>query len=300
MRMLLSINKKCWISLFSVILLFGSFISYSYAEDQAITFDSGMASFYDANMPAGTSPRSICTQYRNSNQSRGTFMAYGEQGSATGEVSHLEVGYPDTAGSMFWERYNADFYDQSVSINDGEVHNICYRYNGSDLSDFYVDGNTLASTDSTTLDSQLYGLATIGARGSIGSVQSDATFDNTFVYTVYKSDSELDSIFIDICDPISETNLVSFFRYDEDTDNILQDASPSGYDAELTGGWSLSTGFMSCGGGTGTTTPPLSATSTDALLGSLNFGIAIVIVLLFVIIIGYIFNSLNLKAKKKY
>jgi len=39
------------------------------------------------------------------------------------------------------------------------------------------------------------------------------------------------------------------------------------------------------------------ATSTNALLGSLNFGIGVLITLLFIIVIGFIFNSIDKKAK---
>ena len=43
---------------------------------------------------------------------------------------------------------------------------------------------------------------------------------------------------------------------------------------------------------TGTTT-----SMTTAMLGSLNMGLAIIITLLFIVIIGFIFNNLDLKAK---
>ena len=48
-----------------------------------------------------------------------------------------------------------------------------------------------------------------------------------------------------------------------------------------------------------TTTINVIATSTDAVLDSVAIGLDIIIVLLFVIVIGFIFNNLDLKAKSR-
>jgi len=46
------------------------------------------------------------------------------------------------------------------------------------------------------------------------------------------------------------------------------------------------------GGGSGTST---TATSTDALLGSIGFGLAVIITILFIAVIGFVYNKITIK-----
>jgi hypothetical protein len=56
---------------------------------------------------------------------------------------------------------------------------------------------------------------------------------------------------------------------------------------------------LQCGNEEPVATTTIDMTATVAMLGTLNFGIGIIITLLFVIIIGFIFNNINQKAKTK-
>jgi len=50
-----------------------------------------------------------------------------------------------------------------------------------------------------------------------------------------------------------------------------------------------------CGGGGGGSSTTTTATSTEAILGSISFGLAIIITILFIAVIGYVYNKITPK-----
>jgi len=296
MKMLLSINKKCFISLVLSLFVLLSFTSISFAD--VLPFGQYKLNDYAGSLDVVDSASSwtgIASQYTDVLSVTGLFdKAFEFSGTHYFEIPDA-LDYRLTAdfSFSFWVNFdtNLSTWQRVLSKWSGSEGYII-AIGGDEHIFLRVNGDSLNSTSAISLNTWHHIVVTNSYTG-VSNIYIDGELDNTGTTGTPTGTEDL-PLYVSGYDGSGDllNGMLDDLRFYDvvlDSDQVLE--LYNGDEDTIIGGTVEPPA---------TTTPPLSATSTDALLGSLNFGIAIVIVLLFVIIIGYIFNSLNLKAKKKY
>jgi len=258
-----------------VLIFFLALPSFIFAAS-SLSFSGGYVDFPDSDLPSTSSPRTLCFMIRTLSSSRQEIINYGT-GASLAEQS-FAVGYP-SAGNLYLEQYDSDFSDSSA-VDDGDVHTVCFANDGVD-SFIYVDGDATASQEAT-LDTFLTGTALIGSRPA-STFTFDGEIDNIAIWTSFLEAPDVTSYYSSICSYTAETNTADLYLpFDEGTGDEVTDQINSTVGTVI-GSVTWGDDLAGCG--------DVGLPSFDsASLSDVSFALAIIIVLLFIMVLGFVFN----------
>jgi hypothetical protein len=166
-------------------------VTYATGEvGQAFSFDGvdGYVSITtgDANLPLGTSPRTVEAWVKTTMSGLGEVFCYGAP--SGGQVFDLGIW----GASIFVSGWSSPQYTVSANVNDGAFHHVAVTYDGTNASVF---------CDGVLLDTRAFGIntgsgaATIGARMDAATEFFNGIIDEVGVYNRALSSDEVASIY---------------------------------------------------------------------------------------------------------
>lgn len=192
----------------------------------ALQFDgiNDIVSFSDANLPSGTSARTVEMWVNGTQQGANTyFFSYG-----TNVANQIFAMGFDTSGRLLFTQ-NGQSFTSSIVINDG-WHHVAISYDGATYQ-MYLDG-VADNTSSPATNTVLGGTATIGGFVT-NSLYATSTIDEVKVWDVAKSDFSDRFASVDL--GVAQPNLVAYFPLDEGAGTFTVDRTSNTNDGSLAG-----------------------------------------------------------------
>ncbi len=192
----------------------------------ALQFDgiNDIVTFGDANLPSGTSSRTVEMWVNGTQQGANTyFFSYGTN--AANQI--FAMGF-DTSGRLLFTQ-NGQSFTSSIVINDG-WHHVAISYDGATYQ-MYLDG-VADNTSSPATNTVLGGTATIGGFVT-NSLYATSTIDEVKVWDIVKSD--FSDRFASVNLGVAQPNLVAYFPLDEGAGTFAVDRTSNTNDGSLAG-----------------------------------------------------------------
>ena len=147
-----------------------------------------------SGFPLGSSERSVSCWVKSTNTtSNQTLLQYGVGGTPYYFFVFRLNGLNNS--SLEFSDWNSEYSVSASSIFDGEFHHCVLTYNGS-LMQFYLDGNTLGGTNSTSLNTQA-GSVGIGAYNT-GTVSLNGQLDQVRIFNKAITSTEVRTLYNEV------------------------------------------------------------------------------------------------------